>query len=340
MEEVLFNLHSYDDEPGPPIYSPPPQLGAYLCDECGGSNWSIELDRGDVVCMDCGACDVSGVCCSDGCQTAGVAEGHRKDAELQMDAGTQSNASRKVAARQAYFNERLSQWALADPEIPDRHWEYIFDACEWFCETRGIDAILPCPHELRESRGKQIAGTYLYTKDEIGIILSRCDTVMAENGEDFEDLDDDQFKLPRKRARSRQPRFKNKYFEKWLKIRWRLTGKGSSFGKLPAWSHEMMIDAFPKVGEAHDRLNRDKKRKALPGYNCIAARFLDLCGMSHLRGDFPPPKTRKARRNLFKQWRDICRYNQWPYINSDEVALGEAKPFISRKRKKRVRFDE
>lgn len=340
MEEVLMQL-PISDHPPSPSYSPESRLGAFFCDECGGDNWAVEIDRGDLVCMDCGACDVSRVLCSDGVSVAtnGVAEAHRKGAELEMGMGIQNNASGKVAVRQAYFNERLSQWALSDPEIPDRHWECIFDAWEWFCETRNIDAILPRPDELRQCRGKQIAGTYLCTKDEIGIILDRCDTVMRETGEDFEDMDEDLHKMPRKRARSREPRFKKKYFEKWLKIRQRLTGKGSSFSKIPPWSFDVMTEGFEKVRMAHDALTRNSKRKALPGYNCIAARFLDMCGISHLRHDFPPPKTRKTRRNLFKQWKEICRYNQWPYINSDEVSLGEAKPFISR-RKKRVRFDE
>lgn len=190
MEEVLFNL------PGPespePVRSPgilpPPTLGAFCCDECGGSAWSAEVASGSIVCMDCGACGMGRIYGSDlvSARPGGLVNAGGAEAAMQVAPGSRSSANSTSSNRDSYFTERLAQWAMAEPEIPDRHWEYITDAFEEYQAEIGLRSRIPLPSELRRSRGRQIAGTYLLTKDEIRTLLTRCDSVMAERGDAFD----------------------------------------------------------------------------------------------------------------------------------------------------------
>lgn len=117
-----------------------------------------------------------------------------------------------------------------------------------------------------------------------------------------------------------------KYFEKWLTIRFRLSGVRSLAQKVPHWIGEEMCIMFQELQRAFWYTIYDRNsRKSMPSYNFVICRLLDMLNQSHACADFPELKTDNKKRKLREYWRRICRYMQWPYINSDEMAKKSTK---------------
>jgi hypothetical protein len=297
------------------------------CSNCGASDlWFAEQSTGDIVCGGCGLCDHV-IAIHQLSRNEREREGNARDENFQYLASNtiphstdiqqgsiKSKRSRSAPyKRTTYFTERLNQWLMCEPDIPDNDWAEIEYGFRDFCIERGLAVKIPTPAELRASKGKQIEGTVRLTKDEIRIILVSRDAVKDTEYEDaIEEVS---------RGQLRQ-----KYLEKWLTIRWRLCGKASDVDEVPAWVISEMKIMFEELQEAfRQAVFSNDSRKSFPCYNTAISRMLDLLNQSHVCNDFPILKTRRAWNKNNFYWRKMIKYLQWPYINSDEEILQSQK---------------
>ena len=119
-------------------------------------------------------------------------------------------------------------------------------------------------------------------------------------------------------------RFTRKYFEKWLTIRYQLTGIKSGGQKAPDWLPTMLQDMFAQLEEPFERRVRMfGGRYSFPSYNFVFRRLFDLVGLSWFGLDFPPLKNAHKRKTIVAIWLQLTDYLGWPYINQDPVLFGE-----------------
>lgn len=340
------------------------------CGNCGKNDWITDYERGDIICADCGCCSDRLFCVQptksdkNARMARGVAimeETIHDMASMEIYGGRKRKSNSVPYNPSTYQTERLAQWALTEPAIPDADWELIEGEFTNYVYDLGYEPILPTPDELQNSRGRAISGCVILTKQEIKTILTACDTVIAdvETVKKFKLTAEEQQVIKKHRKKMEkncddyvrpkvdeepyQPPatgFVGKYLEKWLTIRWRFSGVGTCIRELPVWALEFVRENFKRVVETHRNVVAYTGRKNI-NHNNIYARLLELCGCGHLRHEFEPPKRKETRKAVYNIWWLICKFNKWPYINSDEREFGEAKSQISKKkRKKRVRFED
>lgn len=283
------------------------------CHVCNHHIWLVDAARGDYVCRGCGAVQ-DGVrigCTSVKEREQAYSQGHLVRNEHLAAIGEPGPCKRSRSApykRITYFSERISQWAQCEPEIPEDDWHWILDAYnEWCFTNKGrYPRVLPTPAQLRTT-SVQIPGTFLLTKEEVRSLLVLVETRDYSQFIDFED------------DRPKVGHYVKKYYEKWLTIRWRLSGERSMACEVPDWVFAELKSMFQALQPAFWQCIYDtSSRKSFPSYNFVICRLLDLLGFSECNVDFPCLKTDAKRKKLQEYWHRICKFMQWPYINSQE----------------------
>lgn len=291
-----------------------------VCINCGARDeFGIDYVHGTEVCHSCGFCVTNfetAVAKSDsfnGKSNARESAVPKVSAGASRFKGTSYPKRRKSAPndRRTYFAERIRQWQQREKPIPDDDWDIIATKFLDFCFThedariRNIAVRLPTPSELRQSKGKQLRNTYCPTKEDIRHILVACDAI-DEDADEWE-----MTKTVEKRA------FRKKYLEKWITIRWRVCGVTTTADQCPPWVLERLIDMRNQLEQAFVHGVDRSKRKSFPSVNFVVRRCFDMLGTPHLRKEFLLPKTRRSRKKNTILWRQMIKWLQWPYINSD-----------------------
>lgn len=283
------------------------------CVNCNCDDWSLPCNnRGGMVCNNCGLTElcvfVNQLSGSDRKRLREIGEHDQTEniidlSDYGIQTGPLKRSTRSGYKHMEYFQERIDQWAMQETPIPADDWEIFLCAFHDWCLKQRLKYIIPTREQLSQNNGR-IAGTVCTTKQEIRDILveceNRCPLTYPDDGSD-----------PVKN------KFCRKYLEKWLSIRRRLCGVKSSYAKCPAWLiealkeyFEMVVSAFMKV------IHQQQGRKRMIGYNFVFRRLFDLFGFTFCCDDFPTKNTKSNMENI-GFWRIICKYYQWPYINSD-----------------------
>lgn len=120
-----------------------------------------------------------------------------------------------------------------------------------------------------------------------------------------------------------RPRFVRKYLEKFLTIRYRLSGLPSYGRHADGQIVFELKNLFAQLQVPFDRLVRHRgTRYSFPNYNFVFRRCFDLLGCNNYNIDFPPLKSYKKREDIICIWIKLIRYLNWPYINSDAKIFG------------------
>ncbi|MGB0548745.1 MAG: hypothetical protein ACPGR8_06385 [Limisphaerales bacterium] len=124
-------------------------------------------------------------------------------------------------------------------------------------------------------------------------------------------------------AQTQTPRFVDKYLEKWLTIRYILTGEpsyGYYFGDVIA---PYLKEMFAKLQQPFEQTVRTRrKRYSFISYNFVFRRLFDLLGFPEFGEDFPPLCGAAKRVELVALWLRMMNFLNWPYINSDRENFG------------------
>ncbi len=305
------------------------------CLACGCRDFAVDSTSA-VVCVSCSAVD----------HYVRVASGSGRSFDPRMEENLQTafqaedqtvHSNRKgnslPYSRATYFNERISQWAMAEPRIPDRIWDKIDVGFLDYTAELGFAVNVPSARELAASGGRQLPNTYVLSKEEVATILAR-----AESLDDFADIEDTppkpkrrgrrrmctlmkEVEAARRKRKDKKGWMKDKFLEKWLTIRWRYSGKTSRFHECPAWIAPTLQEQFQLLQPAFRACVYDSvKRRSFPNYSFGFRRLLELNGQDHALVDFPLLKTRRKRLKLDDYWWRMCKFMQWPYINCDQIS--------------------
>lgn len=299
------------------------------CPNCLGNDWECDEHRGDLVCQCCGFCDggllVSVPTGFDKQQAIAIGETipqqstrdaafnslqssvHSRRAVVRAPSKRRRNCrpSHNSYKRIVYFRERISQWLMEEPEIDEGDWEQI---CASYLDVGirkyGRAPTIPTTTELRESKGRLVPGAMPLTKSDVRSILSACDAVISS------DIDDKE-----------GPRFIRRYFEKWIKIRWRLTGFAGTNRFVSGSLVEMILEDFPRVEQGFRMAVQPKYGRKAMSYNEFTRRLMELYSMEDLNEDFPSLKTDRARKRSYLYWWHICKYQRWPFLCNENKIL-------------------
>ncbi len=327
------------------------------CEVCGRDDWIPDVQRGDLICRGCGLCQDRIRLGGDSFrqnQARNDGGDHRNLVETAMDFAypnpnlrpdrmpTLSTKKRSLGSsrsapykRITYFRERLSQWQQTEPGIPESDWSRIVDSYLFWAKSQRLEPYVPTVEQLKSASGR-IPGTILLEKEEIRAILVDADTrprpfytytaLNHATGEVVTCSKEENHDDPEAANYVKVGHYVKKYFEKWLTIRYRLSGVKSMASTVPSWIGEEMCITFQSLQKAFWHTIYDKSdRTSMPSYNYIICRLLDLLGLSRACVDFPELKTETKKRKLREYWRRICLYMRWPYINSDEMAKKSTK---------------
>lgn len=271
---------------------------------CDHDDWYVDVERGMRVCV-CGLCE------------AGVfinqhsfrerADAFRDDHRLLDEdprwvggyedaAGTGVGASVTPYQHEMYFDVRLRHWAMQERKIAGEAWESIVEEFQ----RRYPSATIPTTEQLSGAR-EPIEGAVVLTKPDVHAILLACDT--TEQKAIF---------------RSTETKFVRRFLRRWLSIRFRLSGKSSTYHKCPVWMLELVKERFPKVLTFFSSHYQSKSHITFPSYDFVIRRLLDLCGGGEYAVDFDVARSEKKRWALNAFWLAVCKFYWWPYINTDE----------------------
>lgn len=277
------------------------------CAECGGTEFCDDYARGDRVCSGCGATGDTLRVAAPRYNELFDASGNRRVARavaesypIHATCATVFSAGRRRRAvssapykRSTYWAERISQWQQNEPRIPTEDWDEIECAYldEWW------DAAPVEPPAL--------------DKDRIRGLLRSLDLARKRD----EDL----------APEDRKPRFVRKYLEKWLTIRYQLTGIESRGCRVSYAVVDELKYLFNVIQPAFDlTCKHPGSRFSMLNYNFLFRRFFDLINRSDLCVDFPPLKSQAKRANMVQLWLEITHNMCWPYLNSDGDVFGPA----------------
>jgi hypothetical protein len=314
-----FSLFNFDRGPGHaseiiPEHPPTPvPSGHGNCAVCGADDWDLDEARGDLRCVSCGLCvdfravhSTSFAAQAKLVETGGIVE--QESLRCVAFGGDQITVRRRPRKRnkyqrKEYLKERFNQWFLQEPEISGDDWlviEWQFD--EWCKQTHGRRFPKPSGRELARGKGIPHKGCLILSKADVRAVLHNCDLVKEED-------------YPWPLEKPAKNYFKKKYLERWLTIRWRFSGQGSTSRYVASELVELLYGDFDKLEEAHRILAPKFGRKSFPNYNTIIYRVLELYNCEFLAEDFPPLRTRKAARKIEILWWHYCKYLRWPYIS-------------------------
>lgn len=292
------------------------------CNNCEGSDWRADIERGDFVCLSCGAC-LPGVYLHQPLrfdQRKAQEEGRALPSEIGPNVanalvGAQSLGGKhrrrletSVYRRIAYFKSRLRCWLRSEPVISPEDWEYIESGFSRLCLERGIEEKIPTPGELRMCGGRRIAHCYSPTQGDVRAILTFGQLVKDE---------DHEYDIDWARGRT----LLQKYGRNWMTIRFRLSGDAGSSKYVPPPLVELLLDDLLHTEEAFVATDRPFRRKAFPFFNEVVARLFEFYSMNDLATDFPGLRTRRARKKFYIMWWKICKYWKWPFLCKDANIL-------------------
>lgn len=155
----------------------------------------------------------------------------------------------------------------------------------------------PIPYKDTQAIIKAFAGGDTVSKDEIRNILAQIDKDRVAAG--------------------KKPRFIRKYLEKWLTIRYELTGDRSRGYYAPETLVLAIRKRFAEVLPCFKRRIKGNGRYSIISINFLFRRFFDLEDEPWFAADFPPLKTDAKRKKLVQMWTEVCLELDYPYINSD-----------------------
>lgn len=225
-----------------------------------------------------------------------------RDCALNIPSGGTRSRRTKLSRykRAFYLRERISQWFMSEPEIPDEDWELMSERYIIFLRSSGFKDCLPRRGDLAKARGKCISGFHEPTREQIRSILHDCDSVRDDEAEYS---------------------FVTRYLEKWLTIRWRFCGKGTRAKELPGNLLEFLLNAFERLDHAFPHVRETIRRKSFPNYNEVWRNLLTLYRSKRFQKDFPPLRTRRAFKKFEISWWFLCKYLKWPYLTKDAQIL-------------------
>lgn len=128
-----------------------------------------------------------------------------------------------------------------------------------------------------------------------------------------------------RKAAGKKPRFIRKYLEKWLSIRFQLTGVRSRGCYAPDWLVQAVRTRFAEILRPFKDRIKNKGRYSIINVNFMFRRIFDLEGMQWYAVDFPPLRTDSKRRRLVNMWVECCEYTRYPYINNDQITFPHVK---------------
>lgn len=328
MEEIFAPLFAnpllnLDDE-GPRFDSlvvpSPVNPCGQSCVNCGADDWTTDEQRGDVVCCVCGLCDggVAVLIPTYSEQQQAFESGHCLPSESFRDAafnvappngfGGKSvrGSPGRTYKRKTYFNERISQWLMAEPRIDDDDWFLICEEWQTRCIVKyGQRTVIPTRRQLRRRNLQPIRGSRVPTREDIRCILGSCDA-LKENDPWAEDS---------------ETHFVSKYYEKWLTIRYKLSGVGTRAYQVDHCVLEMLEDDFARVEKGFEAAVEQRFGRKSFLYNEFIRNLLTLYGLDDLKADFPALRTRRARKRAMIYWWHLCKYFQWPFICDESNIL-------------------
>lgn len=117
------------------------------------------------------------------------------------------------------------------------------------------------------------------------------------------------------------PRFVRRYFEKWIRIRWRLTGFAGTNRYVSHSLIEIILEDFPRVEEGFRMAVQTKFGRKSMSYNEFMRRLMELYSLEDLNEDFPGLKTDRARKRSYLYWWHICKFRQWPFLCNESKIL-------------------
>lgn len=294
---------------------------------CQGTNFDVDESRGDILCLDCGAC-FGGILVGDFARKSGNDENGKGKAVYSENArsvafdsiGIRSakNAGHKkdTYRRKSYFRDRMSQWLHAETPIPKYEWGIIKKEWRRYLNGLGFSRDAPTKAALRKSRGKIIPGYYALEKSDIRCILRACDARLEAKRQQklAEWPDDPMWKIYRDEIGQPSKSFVTRYLEKWLTLRWKLSGQHSTAAECPHEVFEQLENYFEKLDMSFPACLAGEKRKAFPSFNETVRNLLQLLFLEHLGKDFPGLRTQRAKNRANYYWWKFCRFHKWPYL--------------------------
>lgn len=351
MFGTLFDFSLFNFEKGPHATAcgasagaPADVLGSChgACENCGVDDWTLDDARGDLVCFSCGACvDFHSVHApSRADQKDALASGRELPSErlrqlaFGVSRGVADKAKRRRGyKRKEYLRERFNQWFLEEPAIHADDWIIIEqEFIRWHKRELDRTPRIYTGRQLARTHGTPFEGAHILTRAEVRSILAACDALKEKD-------------YPWPLDARPKNYFRKKFLERWLTIRWRFSGQGSTSKYVPGDLVELIFEDFERLEEAHQRVARAHKRKSMP-YNTVIYRTLELYNCQFLADDFPQLSTRRAAMRAEYLWWDYCDYLQWPYISEQAEILkpwkkrgkdGSARGFGPPDRSKRLR---
>lgn len=340
--EALFDFSEIKPDGGGDFFGDIPDQNVFECANlaCRGTNFDVDECRGDIVCLDCGACFgglLVGVHSREGGDDKGgtgktsYAENARSVAFDSIGIRSAKNARHKkdTYRRKAYFRDRLSQWLHTEKPIPKDDFRIIKKEWRRYLHGLGVPGVLPTKAALRESRGKVISGCYPLEKKDIRCILRACDARLEKKRQEklAQWPDDPMWQCYRDDIGEPSKSFVKRYLEKWLSLRWRFTGQHSTAAECPHEMFDQLQEYLEKLDKSFPVCFAGEKRKAFPNWNEITRNLLQLLFLEHLGGDFPGLRTQRAKNRANYYWWKFCRFHKWPYL------LKEAR-FLKRRNKR------
>lgn len=297
----LFNLDEgvFLDYSMPRVLSVP---DFYSCENCGSGNWAPSESRGDIICFGCGYC-VRCVTLS-GPDRAPILSGELPEGyvgSLVVSAPEDTQMSRAYCSkykRQVYWRAKLRQWMLQDRHgINESDWRIIKQVFERTYERKSAN-----PSHARSDLKK---GYPVLRKEDICSILQDCDVQGR----------------PLKTGIPKQ-KFVSLYLERWLFLRWKLTGLGTVGTSVPQVLLEFLIDSLDELDAAFPQaIGSIFTRQAFPHFDSVVEKLLALRGASEFDKDCVKLNTKRARKKFELCWWAFCKYLKWPYLSKEPEIL-------------------
>jgi hypothetical protein len=310
------------------------------CPNCASLDFCVDEQRGDIVCIECGCCWDS-VRIADGPYHRSLREpvicGAYYDDVASAMASERQRCKRKSTSapyrRSTYASERIGQWMGIEPAIDDYDWNEI--KREWGVRTRNPRFVIIWPESpppifpdllaayLETERRAALEPDEMVREHDMYAVFPHLCHVMTRD--DCRDLLRTLDERARRNNVQPPPRFVQKYYEKFLTIRYLLCGvpsTGMSARVTPAFVTTMkqlfMQTQVPFAQVVRGRL----RRYSFISYNFCFRRIFDIMGCSYMGEDFPPLKSKRKRDDVVFLWLLLIRHLRWPYINSDAAIFG------------------
>lgn len=249
------------------------------CINCGNDDFVDDISRGDTICNICGL--VQSVIFSDA----------KPYSELFDDYGNRSYPGTLFGFSAVPIS--LPNLRVNVQSAPYSEATYLN---ERIAQWRQIEPAIPQNDELCICTAYKGDGESV-SKDEIRALLAGIDT--------------------RRIGRGKQARFIRKYLEKWLSIRFMLTGVKSRGCVAPDWLVNAVRKRFNSILVPFKKHLKGNGRYSMINLNFVFRRIFDIEGVPWYSIDFPPLKTESKRRKLVNMWVECCKYTGYPYINRD-----------------------